>query len=155
MRHLGLAQQQRAELDAVAAAPERPASPAQPPARDGWAGAEAVVLVQPDRALPGPPVVAELVEQAVGLLARVDAGVEPTEPPCGVGEEVEPFGLGEGVHRRLRPRPRPSSLASRAGARPRVPRRAHRLPSDAMVARSGAARASDRSHHRPARGVVK
>ena len=86
VRGLGLAEQQAAVLDALGVVLERPAGPAQPPAGDGRSGAEGVVLPQPHRALPGPPLVAELVVEAVGALPRRDAVVEPAEPPRGLGQ---------------------------------------------------------------------
>jgi hypothetical protein len=93
VRHLRLAQQERAKLDAVRALLEGAPGSAQPAAGDGGAGAEAVVLVEPDRALTGAPLVAVRVEQPVRALTRADAHVEPAEPPRGVSKQVEGLGV--------------------------------------------------------------
>ena len=98
---------------------ERSPGPPQPPAGDRRPGHEAVVLVQPHRALPGPALVAELVVGPVGELAGRDAVVEAPEPPRGLGQQVGPLGL---VRRRVERRPRrrrrrpPASRGGQRGA---------------------------------------
>lgn len=95
MRHLGLAEEQRAELDAVLAGADGTAGTAEPSAGDRRVRPEAVMLVEPHRTLPGAPVVAGAIEEVIRRFARLDAAVELAQPPGGVGKEIEPLGLLE------------------------------------------------------------
>src|SRR5439155_9580323 len=70
---LGLAQEQRAVLDALRVTLERPPGSLQPAGGDRGPGPEGVMFVEPDRALAGAALIAELLEGAVGALAGVDA----------------------------------------------------------------------------------
>src|SRR5687768_16291612 len=72
---------------------ERATRPSQPAARHRPTRPEAVVLVEPDRALTCGPVLAELVDDPVRALTGLDAVVEAAEPPCRLGEHVLALGL--------------------------------------------------------------
>jgi hypothetical protein len=87
---LGFAEQHGAVLGAVRIVGEGLLRAPQPRPGDGGAGFEAVVLVEPHRALACPPPVVELVVDGVGALAGIDAVVEVAEPPGGVGQQREP-----------------------------------------------------------------
>lgn len=65
----------------------------QPTGRDRWPCADGVVLPQPHCTLSRSPVLTELVVGAVRRFTCGDALVETTEPPCGLGPEVEPVRL--------------------------------------------------------------
>ena len=90
---LRFAQQQRPVLGAVGIVGKGPLRPPQPGPGHRRAGLECVMLVQPDRALPGTALVAEFVVDPVRPLPGGDAVVEPAEPPGGVGLHVGPVGV--------------------------------------------------------------
>ena len=90
---LRLPQDEVAVLGALGVAVEALTSPPQPRAADARLRPEAVVLVEPDRALSGQPVLAALVEGRERGLAMLDALVHATQPPRRLGEQVEASGL--------------------------------------------------------------
>ena len=130
---LGLAQAEGAVLGRLRIVLERSAGPAQPTAGDGGPGLEAVVLLEPDRALARRAAVPELVEARVRRLAGVDALVETAEPPGRVGQPSRRSAASSGSVRPERAtrrvvRARPVTACERgiaAGARAVV---AHRVP---------------------------
>ena len=102
VRGLGLPQDEVAVLGALGVAVEALTSPPQPGAADARLRPEAVVLVEPDGALSGPPVLAALVERQERGLAVLDALVHATQPPRRLGEQVEASGLGTAIAVRTR-----------------------------------------------------
>jgi hypothetical protein len=90
---LGLAEQQVAPRLGARIAGELAAGSPEPCRSDGRTAEEDLVLVQPD----GDPTrlhpELQLVEQGVRLLAGGSAGIDATEPPLRLSEEVEAVGL--------------------------------------------------------------
>ena len=97
VRDLGLPQHQVAVLGALDVALEPMTGPAQPRPADAGLGLEAVVLVEPHRALRGLPAGIALVEDREGGLARLDALVHPSQPPRRLGACVQPSRLAERI----------------------------------------------------------
>jgi hypothetical protein len=90
---LRLAQQQGAVLGAAGVIREGPTGSLQPTGGGGGTGSQAVVLVKPHRAHARSALFAQHDEDPVCRLTGLDALLDPTEPPRGVGHEIETLGL--------------------------------------------------------------
>ena len=94
---LDLADDEVAVLDAHAFVVESLPPTAQPRPRDRGLRPEHVVLVEPDGALARAALVARGLVDRVRRLTRRDAVVHASQPPRGVGPDVEPGSVDAGV----------------------------------------------------------
>ena len=124
--------QQVAVLDRVLLSGEQLLGAPYPPVRLRALSLGEVVVAQKESQVTGTAPIAALEVGRVGALMHRDAVVEPTDPPRGLGQQLEIFrrqGLGRiGVAHLLEglaPRVAPERLA--AGSEPVVPAVSHRL----------------------------
>ena len=94
---LDLPQDEVAVLDALDVAVQSMPGPPQPCATDAGLGLEAEVLVEPDGALCRTAVGVARLEHRIHGLPRRNALVQPTQPPSGLGADVEALPLAQAV----------------------------------------------------------